>query len=189
MLVRSFANWSPCIRRARCTGRAEVPFVSRREVCRCAFVRCNEGAQTPDTRRKAERMEATWVTAPIRPAAHPRKPASPRNPTSTTPTNLIGSQAKHQTRCPAARTSYRSWSGLLRCFSRDYYIRRQLHRMRTRDRMHVDRLEAGKSSLYQRDSTMSASIRIDGSERLIDRSEATVCGFRYDLHTMRLSRI
>ncbi len=49
------------------------------------------------------------------------------------PTNLIGTQARHQTRCPADKTGYRRWSRQFRCSSHDYYRNLNQHAERTRD--------------------------------------------------------
>ncbi|WP_227999732.1 recombinase family protein [Nocardia australiensis] len=77
----------------------------------------------------------------------------------------------------------------IRCFFSDCYFCRQLHRMRTRDDMHIRRFEGGITSLYQRDSAALAPMRIDGRRPRSGLSDATACGFRHHLHTMRLSRI
>jgi hypothetical protein len=72
------------------------------------------GGLPPDLLRKLPRPA---------PTPGPRTPAPPRNPTSSTPTDLIGSQAEHQPSPSAARAAagHLRWSSHCRCFPRGYY--------------------------------------------------------------------
>ncbi len=92
-------------------------------------VSCNECRRSSDVARpqrcrtlpQREGLPPDLLRKLPRPAPTPRPltPASPRNPTSSTPTDLIGSQAKHQPSPSAA--GHLRWSSHCRCFPRGYY--------------------------------------------------------------------
>ncbi|MFQ6325699.1 hypothetical protein ACLMAL_06115 [Nocardia sp. CWNU-33] len=98
-----------------------------------------------------------------------------KNPSSSTPTNIIDSQAESPTTPaaqpkPGSRPPVNQRLRRIRPIFGRYYFCRQLHWIRTPDGMRIDRFEDGEYSLYQTDSAVVGTDegrRLRASERSV----------------------